>query len=101
MRIREGKRLVEKGEETVNSVVNGKMKKHTKKNLTIFTVFLGVDSRQIDDSCLTYIMLWLIIFYACSLNTSPRSYHSGKSGHVITLGSAAYSGALLGVDNVH
>lgn len=57
MRIREGKRLVEKGEETVNSVVNGKMKKHTKKNLTIFTVFLGVDSRQIDDSCLTYIML--------------------------------------------
>lgn len=28
-----GKRLVEKGEETVNSVVNGKMKKHTKKKL--------------------------------------------------------------------
>lgn len=57
LRNREGKRLVEKGEETVNRVVNGKMKKHTKKNLTIFTIFLGVDTRKIDDSCLTYIML--------------------------------------------
>lgn len=39
-------------------------------------------------------------FYSWSFNTSPRKYHSEKSGH-ITLGSAAYSGALLGIGNVH
>lgn len=73
---------MEEGETAVGRLVNGKMKKHTKNFFTVFTIFLGADSRQIDDPWLTCIMFDSSFSQAGTLNTSPRRYHSEKSGHI-------------------